>query len=125
MALPLIGFIGLLLLAIVLFLIGLNKTQANVNVGFAFVVFASIILFSTSMFIMNEGLELNTVSSITQSGTTNTISYASVEYSIDSWNWLRVLTDSIFYSGFVGLIIGFWKAYSVSKSRQVSDYDLM
>lgn len=124
MALPLIGFIGLLLLAIILFFIGLNKTNYNVNVGFAFVVLASIVLFATSMFVMNEGLQLDNVTNITQTGTDASIVYQTVDYDINSWNWLRVITDIMFYGAFVGLIMGAWKAFRTSKDRQSNEWIL-
>lgn len=120
MALPLIGFIGLLLLAIILFFIGLNKTNANVNVGFAFVVLASIVLFATSMFIMNDGLMLNVQESINPD--TGVINWMVVLYDVNSWNWLRVITDIMFYGAFVGLIMGAWKAFRVSKDKQSNEW---
>lgn len=120
MALPLIGFIGLLLLAIILFFIGLNKTNYNVNVGFAFVVLASIVLFATSMFVMNEGLMLNVQESINPD--TGVINWMIVLYDVNSWNWLRVITDIIFYGAFVGLIMGAWKAFKTSKDRQSNEW---
>ena len=122
MAVPLIGFGGLVLLAIILFLIGLNKTEANVNVGFAFIVLASIVLFATSIFIMNEGLLLNIQNSVNPD--TGVIDWMIVSYDVNSWNWLRVITDIIFYGGFVGLIIGFWKAYSITRDRRVSEWSI-
>lgn len=124
MAVPLIGFGGLILLAIILFLIGLNKTEMNVNVGFAFIVLASIVLFSTSIFVMNEGLQLGSQESIDTTTDLIVINYQTISYDVNSWNWLRVITDIIFYGGFVGLIIGFWKAYSITRDRRVSEWSM-
>jgi len=120
MALPLLGFIGLLLLAIILYFIGLTKTQANVNVGFAFIVLGSVVLFATSMFVMNEGLMLNIQNGIDPD--TGVIDWMVVLYDVNSWNWLRVITDIIFYGAFVGLIMGAWKAYTTSKSKQNNEW---
>jgi nitric oxide reductase large subunit len=122
MALPLLGFIGLLLLAIILFFIGFGKTEQNVNVGFAFIVLASIILFATSMFIMNDGLMLDVQNGINPD--TGVIDWMVVLYDVNSWNWLRVITDVIFYGAFVGLIMGAWKAYNTSKSKQNNEWTL-
>ena len=122
MSIPLIGFSGLILLSIILFLIGLKKTEANVNVGFSFIVLASVLLFATSMFVMNEGLMLNVQNSINPD--TGVIDWMVISYDVNSWNWLRVITDIIFYGGFVGLIIGFWKAYSITKNNRASEWNL-
>jgi len=120
MALTCIGFIGFILLAIILYFIGLGKTEHNVNVGFSFIVLGSIVLFATSMFIMNEGLMLDVQNGINPD--TGVIDWMIVLYDVNSWNWLRVITDILFYGAFVGLIMGAWKAYTTSKSKQNNEW---
>ena len=94
MALPLIGFVILLALSVFLYVFGFSRN--NLNVGFAFMTLASVLLIVSSMFVMGAGLELNQVSSVEQVGTVTSITYASVDYSLSEWNWLRVIVDVIF-----------------------------
>jgi hypothetical protein len=120
MALPLIGFYALLALIGILFFLGFSRY--NVNASLAFMVFASVLMLTTSMFIINDGLQLNTQESIDPD--TGVIAWQTVSYDINSWNWLRVITDVLFWGGFVGIIFGFAYNFQRSKSRQVSEWDM-
>ena len=120
MALPIIGFIILLALSVFLYVFGFSRN--NLNAGFAFMTLASVLLIVSSLFVMGAGLELNQVSSIEQVGTVTSVSYASVDYSLDEWNWLRVVVDIILYGGFVGIVFGLVYSIKQSQSRQVEDW---
>jgi len=120
MALPLIGLVFLICVAIVLFVIGISRYNVNASLGL--VVLASVVLIASSMFIMNEGVQLETVDSIVEAGATTSVLYQEVAYDINSWNWLRVLTDVMFWGGFVGIIFGFAYNYQQSKKSQVDEW---
>lgn len=120
MALPLIGFAGLLLLAVILFVIGVSRYNVNASLGF--IALAGVILLVSGMLVMNEGLQLDTPASFTDSGAVTTVAYQEVSYDVNSYNWLRVLTDVIFWGGFVTMIVGFAYNYQRSKSRQVDEW---
>ena len=120
MAVPLIGIIGLVLLSIILFFIGLSRE--NVNTNLAFIVFAGIILTVSGMFVMNEGVQLNTVDSIDPE--TLTYTYEVASYDVNNMDWVRVLTDTVFWSGFVLIIFGFIYNYRESKNRQSSEWNI-
>ena len=122
MALPMIGLIGLLLLAIISFIVGLSRYNVNASVGF--MAFAGVILIVSGMLVMNEGLQLDTTESFTDNGAVTTISYQEVSYDVNSYNWLRVFTDTIFWGGFVAIIVGFAYNFQRSKSRQSSEWSI-
>jgi hypothetical protein len=109
MVLPLIGLVALILISIILFVVGVSRYNVNASLGF--IVLASVLLLTSSMFIMNEGLQLDTVESI--SPDTLTYNYQTVSYDVNSWNWLRVVTDVMFYGAFVGIVFGF--AFNLNK----------
>jgi len=117
MALPIIGLGILIAIIIVLYVIGVSRYNVNASLGF--VVLASVLLMVSSMFIMSEGLQLNNVESIDP--VTLEYTYQTESYSLESWNWLRVVTDVMFYGAFVGIIFGFAYNFSRSKSRQGND----
>jgi hypothetical protein len=119
MALPLIGFVGLLLLAIIFFVLGVSRFNVNASLGF--MAFAGVILIVSSMLVMNEGLQLDSVESFTDSGSVTSVSYQEVSYGSD-YNWLKVLIDTIFWSGFVVIIVGFAYNFRRAKSRQVDEW---
>jgi hypothetical protein len=72
------------------------------------------------MFIINEGIQLDTVDSIDPE--TLTYNYQTVAYDVSSWNWLRVVTDVLFWGSFVGIIFGFAYNFHRSKSRRVDEW---
>ena len=119
MALPLIGLIGLLLLAIILFFIGVSRYNVNASLGF--MAFAGVILIVTGMLVMNEGLQLDNPTSFTDAGSVTSVAYQTVSYGSE-YNWLKVLTDTIFWGGFVTIIVGFALNYGRSKSRQSDEW---
>jgi hypothetical protein len=85
-------------------------------------VFASVLMMTTSMFIINDGLQLGNVISVDPD--TLEYTYQIETYNIDSWNWLRVITDVLFWGSFVGIIFGFAYNFQRSKGRQVSEWDM-
>lgn len=113
MPIPLIGVYFLLGVIGILFFIGISRY--NVNASLAFVVFASVLMLSTSMFIMNEGVQLDNVSSIDPE--TLEYSYETISYEVNTWNWIKILTDTLFWGSFVGIIFGF--AWNFNKSKQI------
>jgi len=117
MAVPLIGIIFLIGLIVLLFFIGVSRK--NVNSSLAFIVFASVLMITTSMFVMNEGVQLNTVDGINPD--TLSYDYQIVNYDVNNWDWIRVLTDSLFWGSFVGIIFGFAYNYNRSKANNVVD----
>ena len=120
MALPLIGLYFLLGLIGILFFIGVSRYNVNASLGF--IVFASVLMMVTSMFIINDGLQLNTLESINPD--TLEYNYQMERYDVNTWNWLKVTTDTLFWGSFVGIIVGFALNFQRSKSRQVSQWDL-
>jgi len=120
MAVPLIGLYFLLGLIGILFFIGVSRF--NVNASLAFVVFASVLMIVTSMFIVNEGIQLDNVTSIDP--VTLTYSYETIAYELNTWNWVHVLADVLFWGSFVGIIFGFAYNFQRSKARQVSEWDM-
>ena len=120
MALPLIGFIALILLATILFTIGVSRYNVNASIGF--IAFASVILIVSSMLVMNEGLQLDTTESFTDAGAVTSVTYQTASYDVTSYNWLRVLTDSLFWGGFVGIIFGFAYNFKRSNSRKHDEW---
>lgn len=120
MAIPLIGIYALIALIGILFFIGVSRYNVNASLGF--VVFASVLMMSTSMFIMNEGIQLNTLDSVNPN--TLVYTYQTVSYDVDNWNWVKVTTDVLFWGSFVGIIFGFAYNFHRSKARNVSEWDV-
>jgi len=118
MPVPLIGLYFLIALIGFLFLLGVSRYNVNASLGF--IVLASVLMLVSAMFIMNVGVQLNTLESINPD--TLEYTYQTVSYDVSSWNWLRVFTDIIFWGGFVGIIFGFAYNFSRSKSRQSNDW---
>jgi len=115
-----IGFIGLILLAIISFVIGLSRYNVNASVGF--MAFAGVIMIVSGMLVMNEGLQLNTTESFTDAGSVTSVAYQVESYDINSYNWVRVLTDSIFWGGFIAIIVGFAYNFQRSKERNKNEW---
>ena len=120
MAVPLIGIMGLILLSVILFFIGLSRE--NVNTNLAFIVITGVLLITSGMFVMNEGVQLNTVDSINPE--TLEYTYEVASYDVNSMDWVRVLTDIVFWSGFVVIIFGFVYNYRESKNRQSNEWNI-
>jgi len=118
MALPLIGLYVLLAIIGTLFLIGISRYNVNASLGF--VVFASVLMLTTSMFLINEGVQLDNVESINPD--TLTYTYQTVAYDETTWNWVTVLGNVLLYGGFVAMIFGFAYNFKRSKSRQVDEW---
>jgi len=119
MAVPLIGIYFLIALIGILFLVGVSRYNVNASLGF--VVLACVLMMTTSMFVMNEGVQLTNVESIDPD--TLTYNYQTVSYNPNTMDWVRVLTDIFFYGSFVGIIFGFAYNFHRSKSRRVSEWD--
>ena len=120
MVVPLFGIYALVALIVILFIIGISRYNVNASLGF--IVLASVLMMTTSMFIMNEGIQLNNVESIDPD--TLVYTYQTHTYDINTWDWLRVTTDVLFWGSFVGIIFGFAYNFQRSKSRQVSEWDM-
>jgi len=120
MAIPLIGIIGLILLSVTLFAIGVSRY--NVNSNLALIVMASVLLISSGMLVMNEGVQLDTVESIDP--VTLTYNYQVATYDVNSMDWVRILTDIMFWGGFAGIIFGFAYNYKESKNRQSDEWNI-
>jgi len=118
MAIPLIGIGVLILLIISLFVIGVSRYNVNASLGF--IVFASVLMMVSSMFIINEGVQLDNVNSIDPE--TLAYSYQTVSYDVNTWDWVRVITDTLFYGSFVGIIFGFAYNFKRSKDRRVDEW---
>ena len=103
MVLPIFGLYALITVIAILLVVGVSRYNVNASLGF--IALASVLMLVTGMFIMNEGLQLNTVESI--DADTLTYNYETYTYDVSNWDWLRVLTDVMFYGGFVTLIFGF------------------
>ena len=120
MGLPIIGLFILISLIITLFVIGVSRY--NVNASLAFVGLASVLMLTTSIFLINEGIQLDSVESINPE--TLEYNYQVVEYDETNWNWVTAITNVLLYGGFVGLIFGFAYNFQRSKARQVSEWDM-
>ena len=120
MAVPLIGFYALITLITILFVIGVSRYNVNASLGF--VVLAAVLMMSTSMFIMNEGIQLDSIESVDPE--TLTYNYQTVSYEVDNWNWVKVTTDVLFWGSFVAIIFGFAYNFHRSKARNVSEWDI-
>jgi len=118
MVVPLFGIFALIALIIILFVVGVSRYNVNASLGF--VVLASILMMTTSMFVMNEGIQLNTVESVDP--TTLEFTYQTYTYDVNNWDWLKVTTDVLFWGSFVGIIFGFAYNFRRSKSRQVDEW---
>lgn len=118
MAIPLIGLYALIILITVLFVVGVSRYNVNASLGF--VVLASVLMMTTSMFLINDGLQLDTIESI--DADTLTYNYQTVAYDVNSWNWLRVVTDVMFYGAFVGIIFGFAYNFKRVKDRRTDEW---
>jgi len=77
---------------------------------------------TTSMFVMNEGIQLDNVDSIDPD--TLSYEYQTLSYDLNTMDWVKVLTDVFFYGSFVGIIFGFAYNFHRSKSRKVSEWDV-
>ena len=119
MAVPLIGIYFLIALIGILFLVGVSRYNVNASLGF--IVLAAVLMMTTSMFVMNEGVQLNNVESI--DAETLTYNYQTATYDPNNMDWVRVLTDTFFYGSFIGIIFGFAYNFHRSKARRVSEWD--
>lgn len=118
MALPLIGLYVLTALIGFLFLIGVSRYNVNSSLGF--IVLASVLMMVTSMFIVNEGIQLNSLDNINPS--TLEYNYEVATYEVNTWNWVKVFTDVLFWGSFVGVIFGFAYNFQRGKSRQSNEW---
>ena len=118
MALPLIGLYALIALVGFLFLLGVSRYNLNASLGF--IAFASVLMMVSGMFIVNEGVQLDTVDSI--NAETLEYNYQIVSYDVNSYNWLRVIADTFIFGGAVGIIFGFAYNFKRSKSRNVDEW---
>jgi len=119
MAVPLIGIYFLIALIGILFFVGVSRYNVNASLGF--IVLACVLMMTTSMFVMSEGVQLTNVESIDTD--TLTYNYQAISYDVNTWDWVKVLTDIFFYGAFVGIIFGFAYNFNRSKARRVSEWD--
>jgi len=117
MAIPIIGIIFLIGLIVLLFVLGVSRYNVNSSLGF--IIFASVLMMTTSMFVMNEGVQLESVSEVNPD--TGLITYETISYNVNSWDWVKVVTDTLFWGSFVGIVFGFAYNFNRSKSRRVVD----
>lgn len=120
MALPLIGFFALIGIAFLVFAIGVSRT--NMNTNFALITFAAVILIVCGLFVMNEGIQLDSVASVDPS--TGVVTYQVVTYDNNTWDWVKVIADILLYGGFVIMIFGFAFNFFGAKNRRVNEFDI-
>ena len=117
MALPFLMFIVLLFVAGTFLFIGINN--AGLGAGFIFILAASVVLIVTGSFLFSEGLELPIVDNVVEAGfgptTTSTVNYQTLQNTDGSA--LFVISNFIFFSGFVLIILSFLRTVTGLRSQ--------
>lgn len=120
MALPLILFSLLCLAAIILLIIGfLNLANEK---GVAFLPMAGLVFLLTGALLWTNGLELNQVASI---DTTNeVISYTYTSMTVTDGSPLWLLTNIVFFGGFLIMLVGFGKIMQMKRDKIESEKEV-
>ena len=100
MALPIIVFELLLVIALALFLFGASRQ--SLNAGFGFLLLSSIILLVSGLFVWGDGLQLEQPQTIDASTSVISISYQVVTATYGSALW--VISNVLVYGG-IGLVL--------------------
>ena len=100
MALPIIIFLILVIIAIALFIFGASRE--SLNAGFAFLALSAIIFIITGLFIWTGGLQLDQVATIVDNGSSYSITYTELTATKGSAIWA---ISNLFVFGGMALIV--------------------
>jgi len=118
MALPLIVFFFLVLIAVVLFVVGF--TRFSVGAGFSFTALAGVFFILTGLLLWTTGLQTQTLSTWDTSSETVTASYQTLTFASDLE--IQILSYFFTFGGFFPIVLAFRNvlAYNQSQKQQAA-----
>jgi len=116
MALPIIIFGILLIIAIALFIFGASRE--SMNTGFGFILLSAVILMASGMLVWSGGLQLDQVSTIDT--TTDIISMQYAEVQATSGSALWIICNILVYGGIGLSLLAF---VSTVRQRRAEAYE--
>jgi RsiW-degrading membrane proteinase PrsW (M82 family) len=114
MALPIMIFGILLVIALALFLFGASRE--SMNSGFGFILLAAIIIIVTGLFVWSSGLQLETPASIDTTNSIITITYETQQATNGSPLW--VICNTFVFGGLGLILLAF--VLTVKQRRETS-----
>ena len=100
MALPIIIFVFLVIIAVALFVFGASRE--SMNSGFAFIALSSVLFVIAGLFVWSGGLQLDQVNTIIDNGSSFTITYTELQATSGSALWA---ISNLFVYGGIGLML--------------------
>ena len=122
MALPIIIFGILLLIALALFLFGASRE--SMNAGFGFILLSAILIIISGMFVWSGGLQLTQVATANTVGDVTTYTYVEAQANYGSALW--VISNIFVYGGIALTLLAFVltvrQRRATSYEQQVANY---
>lgn len=120
MALPLIVFFFLIVVAVALFVFGL--TRESVGAGFSFTALSGVFFILTGLLLWTGGLQLDTTASMTTIGATTTITYETMTFASNPE--IMILAYLFTFGGFFPIVLSFRNvfAYKQLEKEMLNDY---
>lgn len=113
MALPLIVFFFLVLVAVVLFVVGF--TRFSVGAGFSFTALAGVFFILTGLLLWTTGLQTQTLSTWDTSSETVTASYQTLTFASDLE--IQILSYFFTFGGFFPIILAIRNVFAYNQTK--------
>lgn len=113
MALPIIMFFFLVVIAVALFVFG--YTRATIGAGFSFTALSGVFLILTGLLLWTGGLQLDSTATLTTAGAVTTISYETMTFAANPE--IMLLSYFFVFGGFFPIILSFKNVVSFNKAE--------
>lgn len=121
MALPLIVFFFLIIVAVVLFVFGL--TRESIGAGFSFTALSGVFFILTGLLLWTGGLQLDTTSTMTTIGSTTSITYQSMTFAANPE--IMILSYLLTFGGFFPIVLSLRNVFAfkeLEKHQALEDF---
>lgn len=115
MALPLVVFFFLVIVAVALFIFG--YTRATLGAGFSFTALSGVFLILTGLLLWTGGLQLDTTSTMTTVGDVTTISYETLTFASNPE--IMLLSYFLVFGGFFPIVLSIRNVFTYRQNEAV------